>query len=78
MLFSSVSSILDRNIVAIQRSRDLSAEQVRQQIVGHLNAMKKEWFDGEAPTILYGDPLCRWAYMFCHAPVQRQISSIAS
>jgi hypothetical protein len=73
MLFSAVNSILLRNLKAIARSRSLNADQVAQKIVGHLNSMSKEWRDGEAPTIGYEDPLCRWAYMFRHAPVQANL-----
>jgi len=35
--------------------------------------MTEQWFAGEAPTIAYDDPLCRWAYMYAHAPAQANL-----
>lgn len=73
MLFSSVRSILLRNISAIAKSQDLSWNEVARKAAQHLNSMTAAWFDGEAPTIGYNDPLCRWAYMFRHAAAQANL-----
>jgi hypothetical protein len=73
MLFSAVKRILLRNIVAIARSRRLNADQVVQKVATHLESMTDEWYAGEAPSIAYDDPLCRWAYMYAHAPVQANL-----
>ena len=73
MFFSAVNKILQRNIVAIARSRNLNADQVMDAVVRHLNSMSAEWYSGEAPNIAYEDPLCRWAYMFAHVPVQANL-----
>jgi hypothetical protein len=35
--------------------------------------MSAEWRSGEKPNIAYEDPLCRWAYMFRHVPVQANL-----
>jgi hypothetical protein len=69
MFFSAVNTILHRNIVA----RNLSADQVMDAVVRHLNSMSAEWYSGEAPNIAYEDPLCRWACMFAHVPVQANL-----
>src|SRR3954469_12747199 len=73
MLFSAVNSILLRNLEAIARSRNLSADQVAQKVAGHLKSMSDQWFAGEQPTIAYEDPLCRWAYVYAHVPVQANL-----
>ena len=35
--------------------------------------MSDQWFAGEHPTIAYEDPLCRWAYVYAHVPVQANL-----
>ena len=74
MFFSAVNRILRQNIVAIARSQGLRTDtEVIDAIVGHLESMSEEWRSGEKPNITYHDPLCRWAYMFRHVPVQANL-----
>ena len=39
--------------------------------------MSNEWFSGEAPNIAYGDPLCRFAYLYCHTAVNANLCEVA-
>jgi hypothetical protein len=51
----------------------LNPDQVAQKAVQYLESMTEQWYAGEAPTIGYEDPLCRWPYMFVHAAVQANL-----
>lgn len=42
----------------------------------HLQNMSREWRSGETPTIAYGDPLCRFAYLYCHTAANANICEI--
>jgi hypothetical protein len=73
MFFSVVDKILRRNLLTIAISRNLNVDQAKDAVVRHLSSMSAEWYSGEAPNIAYEDPLCRWAYMFAHVPVQANL-----
>jgi len=73
LFFSAVNRILRRNMKAIAKSRGLTEEQVIQKAARYLGSMSEQWRAGEAPTIAYEDPICRWAYMFAHVSVQANL-----
>jgi hypothetical protein len=39
--------------------------------------MSQEWYSGETPSIAYEDPLCRFAYLFCHTAVNANLCEVA-
>ena len=73
MLFRAINSILLQNLRAIARSRNLDANQAAEKIAAHIKDMQGQWFAEEPPAIEYEDPLCRWAYLFAHVPVQANL-----
>ena len=46
-------------------------------VEGHLKSMSAEWRSGKTPNIAYGDPLCRFAYLYCHTAANANLCEIA-
>jgi len=67
--FEIVKRLIGLSIQEIAESRNLSSKEALQIASSYLHTMSTEWFRGNAPTIAYDDPLCRWAYIFRHVAV---------
>ncbi|MFZ1989413.1 MAG: hypothetical protein WAW96_06520 [Alphaproteobacteria bacterium] len=66
MYFEIVKRILDKNVSAVATSRNKTVAEITGNVAAHLKAMSAQWYSGKAPTIAYGDPICRLAYLFAH------------
>lgn len=75
--FRSVRAALDASFDAICRNMGLTQKDAFDMIRRHLETMSKEWFSGKAPNIVYGDPLCRFAYLYCHTAVNANLCESA-
>jgi hypothetical protein len=75
--FQIVKSALDALLAGICAHKGLSHEQAMKMVASHLRTMSKEWFSGEAPNIAYGDPLCRFAYLYSHTAVNANLCESA-
>jgi hypothetical protein len=75
--FQIVKSALDALLAGICAHKGLSGVQALKMVEGHLRTMSKEWFSGEAPNIAYGDPLCRFAYLYSHTAVNANLCEVA-
>lgn len=75
--FQIVKSALDALLAGICTHKGVSRSQALQMVEGHLRTMSKEWFSGEAPNIAYGDPLCRFAYLYSHTAVNANLCEVA-
>jgi len=71
--FQIVKAALDTLVDGICRHRGLQRPQAMQMAAAQLQAMSAEWFSGERPNIAYGDPLCRFAYLYCHTSVNANL-----
>ena len=74
--FSTVKAALDSLIAGICAHRGVSRDVALQMAGTHLKNMSVEWRSGRTPTIAYGDPLCRFAYLYCHTPANANICDL--
>jgi hypothetical protein len=74
--FEIVKSALDALLAGICQHKGLSPEQALDMVGSHLKTMSKEWFSGDTPNIAYGDPLCRFAYLYSHTAVNANLCEV--
>ena len=75
--FKTIKAALDASFVGICEHLDLSKEEACQTVKKHLATMSQEWFSGDTPNIVYGDPLCRFAYLFAHVGANANLCEYA-
>ena len=71
--FGIIKSALDKLIAGICKHRGVKRKVALQMARQHLQNMSEQWRSGQSPTIAYGDPLCRFAYLYCHTAVNANI-----
>lgn len=71
--FGIVKTALDTLIAGICHHRGVERNVALQLAGQYLESMSREWRNGHTPTIAYGDPLCRFAYLYCHTAVNANI-----
>lgn len=71
--FGIVKAALDALIAGICQHRGVNQQIALQMAGAHLRNMSQQWRNGQTPTIAYGDPLCRFAYLYCHTAVNANI-----
>lgn len=71
--FAIVLGALDTLVDGICRHRNLQRPVAMQMAAAHLQTMRDEWFSGDTPNIAYEDPLCRFAYLYCHTAVNANL-----
>ena len=71
--FRLVRTALDALVDGICRHRHVERTTAMQMAAAHLQTMREEWFSGETPNIAYEDPLCRFAYLYCHTAVNANL-----
>ena len=75
--FETIKAALDASFAGICEHLGLSREEACRTIKQHLATMSHEWFSGQTPNIVYGDPLCRFAYLFCHVGANANLCEVA-
>jgi hypothetical protein len=75
--FKLIKAALDASFGPICRHKNIPVDQAPQAVKQHLGAMNKEWFGYEPAEIDYGDPLCRFAYLFAHTAANANLCEIA-
>lgn len=75
--FETIKSALDASIGGICRLRGVTPDQAHQMAKQHLELMRDEWFSGTKPNIAYQDPICRFAYLYCHTAVNANLCEFA-
>ncbi|NDC79199.1 MAG: hypothetical protein EBZ67_15210 [Chitinophagia bacterium] len=75
--FEVIKAALDALVDGICRHRSLSRQQAMRMAAAHLQTMSAEWFSGDKPNIVYGDPLCRFAYLYCHTGVNANLCEVS-
>ena len=75
--FKTVKAALDASFDGICRHTKIRAEDAYDLIRKHLATMSREWFTGETPNIVYSDPLCRFAYLYCHTAANANLCEVA-
>lgn len=73
MYFRTIKNALDALIAGICQHRNVSPKMACQLAGAYLRNMSQEWRSGESPTIAYDDPLCRFAYLYCHTAANAAI-----
>jgi len=71
--FGIVKAALDALVAGICQHRGVTQPVALQMAGIHLCNMSQQWRNGQTPTIAYGDPLCRFAYLYCHTAVNANI-----
>jgi hypothetical protein len=71
--FGIVKAALDALVAGICQHRGVTQPVALQMAGVHLRNMSQQWRNGQTPTIAYGDPLCRFAYLYCHTAVNANI-----
>ena len=71
--FRTIKSALDALIMGISQHRNVSQDVALQMAGGFLGNMSSQWRTGQNPMIAYGDPLCRFAYLYCHTAANAAI-----
>jgi hypothetical protein len=75
--YATIKSALDASFNAICRHMNVTEKDAHKLVEGHLRSMSKEWRSGQTPNIAYGDPLCRFAYLYCHTAANANLCEIA-
>jgi hypothetical protein len=75
--FETVKHALDASLGGICRLRGVTPDQALQMTKQHLQIMRDEWFSGAQPNIAYQDPVCRFAYLYCHTAVNANLCEYA-
>jgi len=75
--FRTIKAALDASFAGICDHLDVNKEEACQTIQKHLATMSQEWFSGDTPNIVYGDPLCRFAYLFAHVGANANLCEVA-
>jgi len=71
--FEIIKSALDQLINGVCAHARTSRERAMVMADAVLSNMSQEWFNGDRPTIAYGDPLCRFCYLYAHTAVNANI-----
>lgn len=71
--FETVLGALNALIEGICNHRNVSRSVAMRMAAAHLQTMRDEWFSGLTPNIAYEDPLCRFAYLYCHTAVNANL-----
>lgn len=71
--FRTVKAALDALIAGVCAHRNIPRQEALRMAGAVLGNMSQEWHNGTRPTIAYGDPLCRFAYLYCHTSVNANI-----
>jgi hypothetical protein len=71
--FEVVRRALDTLVDGICRHRNVRRPVAMKMAAAHLQTMRDEWFSGDTPNIAYEDPLCRFAYLYCHTAVNANL-----
>ena len=74
--FTTVGAALDALIVGISQHRGVQSNVALQLAGAYLRNMSQQWRSGQNPTIAYSDPLCRFAYLYCHTPANAAICEL--
>ncbi len=74
--FRTVKAALDALIAGISQHRGVPQNVALQMAGAYLRNMSEQWRSGQNPTIAYGDPLCRFAYLYCHTPANAAICEL--
>jgi hypothetical protein len=72
----TVKAVLDNALEAVRIKMGLSVDEMNAALAGHLKTMTDEWFSGDVPNIAYGDPLCRFAYLYCHVAANANLFEV--
>lgn len=75
--FTTIKAALDASFAGVCRHMGVTPTVATDSINRHLQTMNAEWFSGDRPTIAYRDPLCRFAYLFCHTAVNANLCEVA-
>jgi len=75
--FKTIKAALDASFSGICRHQGVAETEAYRLIRQHLAAMSKEWFSGDSPSIEYENPLCRFAYLYCHTAVNANLCEYA-
>jgi hypothetical protein len=75
--FETVKAALDACLPGICRHYGIGQQDALAYVREHLRTMSNAWFSGEQPNIVYSDPLCRFAYLFCHVAVNANLCEYA-
>lgn len=75
--FKTIKAALDASFDGICEHLGVSRDAACLTIKQHLATMSEEWFSGDTPNIVYGDPLCRFAYLFCHVGANANLCEVA-
>ena len=71
--FATVHERAGSLVDGICRHRKVTRPVAMHMAAAHLQTMRDEWFSGETPNIAYEDPLCRFAYLYCHTAVNANL-----
>lgn len=71
--FGTIKSALDQLINGVCSHAHTTRERAMVMAGTVLSNMSQEWFNGDRPTIAYGDPLCRFCYLYAHTAVNANI-----
>ena len=74
--FTTVKAALDALIAGIAQHRGVTPDVALKHASAYLSNMSDQWHSGQKPSIAYGDPLCRFAYLYCHTPVNANICDV--
>lgn len=75
--FATIKAALDASFAGICRHLKVSSKEACRLVAQHLATMSKEWFTGDTPNIAYEDPLCRFAYLYCHTAANANLCEVA-
>jgi hypothetical protein len=74
--FAIVRGALDALVDGICRHRNLQRPAAMRMAAAHLKTISDEWYSGGTPNIAYEDPLCRFAYLYCHTAVNANLCEL--
>lgn len=75
--FKTIKAALGSSFDGICRHLRITPTDAYDLIQKHLATMRQEWFTGETPNIVYSDPLCRFAYLYCHTAANANLCEVA-
>lgn len=71
--FKTVGAAMDRVLDRVTEGDPKRYRQACKRVASHLDSMSSEYRSGRQPSIDYGDPLVRLAYLYRHVPVHANI-----
>jgi hypothetical protein len=75
--FEIILAAMNALVEGLCRHRNLPRRGAMKMAATYLQSMRDEWFSGETPNIAYEDPLCRFAYLYCHTAVNANLCEYA-